>query len=511
MKKKWILQMTVAAALMGGATSCSEDAINRGRYEQTTGKVFTLQASYGTNTRTTLEPNAELTGYSTKWWAGDKIFVTDGTGLVSGVLTLEEGAGTTSGTFSGVVSGNSAALKYAVYPVPEDGMFDLSEVDAKSPNAPLTATIAGNKASFANACGLVRLIILDFPHGKTLSVSSDKFVTNAVLNESEGELTCGESETSTIEVKEANGWDAIFVPFMLDGEEATGDMTVSVNGASVKYENLTFAKGKVTSKSVYALRYKNENGVATLVNINDEGSGVKVVENQSELEEALTSVAANDIIALKSGDYIIPDKKNCTFPLNLTGLSNDVYIYPQNDGSPEGNCDYSFDGNTVTFNNVTIVSKYTYYPGYVRMKGTYNGCTVNGVYALYANSEFNDCTFNVSGDVYNIWTWGAAEATFTRCTFNSDGKAMLLYGTANTKLTINSSVFNDNGGLTDLKAAVEIGNDYDKSYELIVNNTVVNGYEINDMGINTGTTLWANKNSMGTDKLNVVVDGVDVY
>ena len=38
-----------------------------------------------------------------------------------------------------------------------------------------------------------------------------------------------------------------------------------------------------------------------------------------------------------------------------------------------------------------------------------------------------------------------------------------------------------------------------------------NGYEINDKGINTGTTLWGNKNYMSTDNLNVVVDGVDVY
>ena len=87
----------------------------------------------------------------------------------------------------------------------------------------------------------------------------------------------------------------------------------------------------------------------------------------------------------------------------------------------------------------------------------------------------------------------------------------MLYGTANTKLTLNDCTFNDNGGLTDLKAAIEIGNDYGKSYELIVNNTTVNGYEINDKGIVTGTTLWANKNSMAQDKLNVVVDGVDVY
>jgi hypothetical protein len=76
---------------------------------------------------------------------------------------------------------------------------------------------------------------------------------------------------------------------------------------------------------------------------------------------------------------------------------------------------------------------------------------------------------------------------------------------------MDSCTFNDNGGLADLKAAIEIGNDYGTSYELIVNNATVNGFEINDKGINTGTTLWANKNSMGQDKLNVVVDGVDVY
>ena len=86
-----------------------------------------------------------------------------------------------------------------------------------------------------------------------------------------------------------------------------------------------------------------------------------------------------------------------------------------------------------------------------------------------------------------------------------------MYGTVNTKLTVKDCVFNDNGGLADLKAAIEIGNDYSKSYELIVDGTTVNGYEINDKGITTGSTLWGNKNSMSQDKLNVVVDGVEVY
>jgi hypothetical protein len=136
---------------------------------------------------------------------------------------------------------------------------------------------------------------------------------------------------------------------------------------------------------------------------------------------------------------------------------------------------------------------------------------INGTYTLYGDSEFNNCTFNVSGNVYNLWTWGAPKAEFNSCTFNSDGKALLLYGRVNTNLTVNGCTFNDKGGLSDLKAAIEIGNDYNTSYNVVVDNTTVNGYEINDNGINTGTTLWANKNSMPKDKLNVVVDGVDVY
>lgn len=68
------------------------------------------------------------------------------------------------------------------------------------------------------------------------------------------------------------------------------------------------------------------------------------------------------------------------------------------------------------------------------------------------------------------------------------------------------------GVLTAKKAAVEIGNGYtNANYKLVADNTTVNGYEINDEGINTNSTMWGNKNSMGTDALDVIIDGVDVY
>ena len=237
-----------------------------------------------------------------------------------------------------------------------------------------------------------------------------------------------------------------------------------------------------------------------------DGAYVLPAATQEALNNAIS--AGETEIALPAGTYVVPSAVSGK-TVSIVGNGDtviDITTVPTYAGLP---------GATITFENVIIKSDQQgagYDRGFAHTnKITYNNCVINGTLGLNTDTEFNGCTFNISGDYYNLWTWGAENVTLNGCTFNSDGKALLLYGTANTKLTVNNCTFNDNGGLTDLKAAIEIGNDYHKSYELIVNNTVVNGYEINDKGIITGTTLWANKNSMGTDKLNVVVDGVDVY
>lgn len=271
-------------------------------------------------------------------------------------------------------------------------------------------------------------------------------------------------------------------------------------------------------------------GVNTHTIAHDENQTVNVNGNVSVIAEGVVKDANGNYIAssnegitnaisdgattinLTQGNYVIPSSaKGKTLTIIGTGTPEDVKVAVTKVGTGGENCDYAFDGSTVTFEGITITTNSSTYIGYARCKGTYKNCVINGTYTLYGDSKFENCTFNVSGDVYNIWTWGAPNATFDKCTFNSDGKAMLLYGTENTNLKIENSVFNDKGGLTDLKAAIEIGNEYGTSYTLVVNNTVINGYEINDKGINTGTTLWANKNSMGTDKLSVTIDGVKVY
>lgn len=237
-------------------------------------------------------------------------------------------------------------------------------------------------------------------------------------------------------------------------------------------------------------------------------------------EAVATAIAAGETrIALPASEtaYVIPSAaqgKTVTF----VGTDNpeDVAVAVTKVGSGGENCDYGLDGSTVTFENITITTNSSTYIGYARCKGTYKNCIINGTYTLYGDSTFEGCTFNVSGDVYNIWTWGAKNMQFTNCTFNSDGKALLLYqeGTNTVNLTVKNCTFNDKGGLTAMKAAIEIGDapyGATPTYNVTVSGTTVNGYEINDAGINTGSTLWGNKDSMPDERLNVTVDGVVVY
>jgi len=229
------------------------------------------------------------------------------------------------------------------------------------------------------------------------------------------------------------------------------------------------------------------------------------------MDDAALVAALNNgetTIVLGEGSFVLPNAAQGK-KLTIIG-SGKTQIATNTSGSYEG-CNYALDGSTVVFENITITTDGKTYTGYARCDATYNNCVINNTFTLYGISEFNNCTFNVSGDSYNLWTWGASKAAFNNCTFNSDGKAVLLYGTVDQNVTFKGCTFNDKGGLSDLKAAIEIGNDYGKSYILNVENTVVNGYEINDKGISTGSTLWGNKNAMATDKLTVVVDGTEVY
>ena len=234
-----------------------------------------------------------------------------------------------------------------------------------------------------------------------------------------------------------------------------------------------------------------------------------VATDNNTLTDAVNNAQNGDTIALSTGDYDATQITNIAGKtISFVGNGEDTVF----DYSSQGYNTYVSGGNgNFTFENMTINRSTETFAGMAHTNSTvYKNCVINGVYFVYEKSaQFIDCTFNITGNNYNCWLYGTSKATYTNCTFNCDGKSIYVDGNGDTgsDAEFNNCVFNDINKVVTDKAAVETGTTYGKRYELIFNNTTVNGFNINPNGIVTGTTLWANKHSMTADKLKVTVDG----
>ena len=241
-----------------------------------------------------------------------------------------------------------------------------------------------------------------------------------------------------------------------------------------------------------------------------------IVSNQQQANDAITnatdkkaniSIASDQTITLDNGIANEGDKsRDITFSGNG---SQTVDVVTNAVNANEGNELNYQRGSSFTFENLIIQAGSTSYGGIVCNELTFKDCTIKGKLTLYGKATFINCVFdNTMANQYSIWTWGGTDVTFENCTFNTNGKAILLYGGADgknpTNLVVNNCAFNDRNSGAAGKAAIEIGNDYNATYTLTVNNATVNGFAD---GKNTGSKLWANKNSMDAAHLTVTIDG----
>ena len=241
-----------------------------------------------------------------------------------------------------------------------------------------------------------------------------------------------------------------------------------------------------------------------------------IVSNQQQTNDAITnatdkkaniSIASGQTITLDNGIANEGDKsRDITFSGNG---SQTVDVVTNAANANEGNELNYQRGSSFTFENLIIQAGSTPYGGIVCNELPFKDCTIKGKLTLYGKATFINCVFdNTMADQYSIWTWGGTDVTFENCTFNTNGKAILLYGGADgknpTNLVVNNCIFNDRNSGAAGKAAIEIGNDYNATYTLTVNNATVNGFAD---GKNTGSKLWANKKSMDAAHLTVTIDG----
>ena len=240
-----------------------------------------------------------------------------------------------------------------------------------------------------------------------------------------------------------------------------------------------------------------------------------IVSNQQQANDAITnatdkkaniSIASGQTITLDNGIAHEGDKSR---DITFSGDGSQTVDVITNAVSAEGGQLNYQRGSSFTFENLTIQAGEGSFDGIVCDELTYKNCIIKGKLTLYGKATFINCVFdNTMDNQYSIWTWGGTDVTFENCTFNTNGKAILLYGQATasnpTNLVVNNCIFNDRNSGTAGKAAIEIGNDYNATYTLTVNNATVNGFAA---GKNTGSKLWANKNSMDAAHLTVTIDG----
>ena len=249
----------------------------------------------------------------------------------------------------------------------------------------------------------------------------------------------------------------------------------------------------------------------------------------TDIAKATTEAKSGDTLILGEGNYTLygVSSEGSTKGKNLTFVGQGTDKTAWNIGAlvpdpahfgTEYNGDYSFDGaGTVTFKNMTMRSGKVDYLGFIRANKTVvDNCVINGktFYWGYESAEFKNTTFNPPSFDYALWTYSSPTMTFDNCTFNASGKVINVYtdagaGSHNITVNVNDCKFNS---MSYGKQALNINDSNMGEYKYILNIT----------GNNTVTAARDNttcsqlfgfggKPGNNTGRTDVTIDGTKVW
>lgn len=211
----------------------------------------------------------------------------------------------------------------------------------------------------------------------------------------------------------------------------------------------------------------------------------------NDLELATKEAQSGDTLYLGKGNYTLYgiSSVGTTKGKDLTFVGSGVDVTAWNIGAPvpdpdkygtEYNGDYSFDGaGTVTFENMTLRSGSADYLGFIRANNTVvDNCTINGktFYWGYTSATFTNTIFNAPFGDYAIWTYSSPVMTFDNCTFNASGKVINVYtdaGAGKNDITVNFNNCTVNSTFP-IKPALNINDSNMGGYKYILNITNAN-------------------------------------
>ena len=249
----------------------------------------------------------------------------------------------------------------------------------------------------------------------------------------------------------------------------------------------------------------------------------------TSLKEATKNAQSGDTLYLGKGNYTLygTDSNGITKGKDLTFVGSGVDVTAWNIGAEvpdpanygtEYNGDYSFDGaGTVTFENMTLRSGKVDYLGFIRADNTVvDNCTINGktFYWGYTSATFTNTIFNAPSFDYAIWTYSSPEMTFDNCTFNTSGKVINVYtdygaGKHNIIVNFNNCTVNSTFRA---KSALNINDSNMDKYKYILNITNANVTAARDNKFTCSQVFgFGEKDANNTGRTDVTLDGELVF
>ena len=253
-----------------------------------------------------------------------------------------------------------------------------------------------------------------------------------------------------------------------------------------------------------------------------EGVGTTSDKAYKTVAVAVAAAQSGDTIQLGEGNYTLhgvssvghTKGKDLTFVgqgADKTGWNIGAEVPDPEYYGTQYNGDTSFEGaKTITFKKMTLSSGKVDYLGFQFTDNTIiEDCVINGktFYWGYQTAIFRNTIFNCPNGDYAIWTYSSPEMTFDNCTFNSSGKVINVYtdfGAGKNDITVNFNGCTVNNSGLSRKQVLNI-NDYNMGdYKYVINisgDNVVKGVDTDkitcsrlfgyggDTSHNTGRTI----------------------
>ena len=210
------------------------------------------------------------------------------------------------------------------------------------------------------------------------------------------------------------------------------------------------------------------------------------------LEAAVTAAGEGATITLGEGEYkLYKDISEGTLAgkkLTFVGKGADKTIWNIGyaiDQPKAEDCDYDLGGaEKITFEKMTLKCGTGDYHGFARINNTVvEDCVIDGktFYWGYQSAEFINTTFNAPNGDYALWTYSSPTMTFDNCTFNATGKVINVYtdygaGKRDIKVNFNNCTVNSISSFFARKQALNINDSNMAGYRYIIhiNNSTAN-------------------------------------